>query len=96
MHLCSNFQCFCVCSLSPHRHVHHKDTKTPTQPNPTDEGSDEISPVVSDQSAIERAVHNITTSGIKREERERELTFQTVSTIDINFNLVNGVRTYLS
>ena len=46
---------------SPHRHTHHDATEIPTQPiDPTD---DQISPQVSDQSAIERAVHDITTSG---------------------------------
>ena len=59
---------FYVISLSPHRHPHHEQTnETTAQAKPTDEENDQISPEASDQSAIERAVRDITTSGRKRE-----------------------------
>lgn len=60
-------------SISPHQHTHHEEAVTTTQIEPTDEGNDQISPEVSDRSAIERAAaHDITTSGRRILQRERK------------------------
>ena len=84
---------FYVISLSPHRHAHHEQTnETTAQAKPTDEENDQISPEASDQSAIERAVRDITTSGRKREREKGRNIPQSLKPkllLTLIFNLVN-------